>query len=119
MIAPRLPRIVGWAGVVYALGSGASAFAAFRSFYDNIATFQPYNRHFLHDIGAFTIGLGAVMLFALVPPVGPAPDRVGRLGRLTGARVLPRRLLPRRRLTPTSEHATPTCPPGSSSPCCS
>jgi hypothetical protein len=28
------------------------------SFYDNVATFEPYNRHFLHDIGAFTIGLG-------------------------------------------------------------
>ena len=37
-----------------------------RSFYDTIATFEPYNRHFIHDIGAFTIGLGAVLLFALV-----------------------------------------------------
>jgi hypothetical protein len=66
MIAPRLARIAGWAGVVFALGSGVWAFAAPHSFYDNVATFEPYNRHFLHDIGAFTIGLGAVMLFALV-----------------------------------------------------
>jgi hypothetical protein len=65
MIAPRLARVVAWAGVVFTVGSGVWAFAAPRSFYDNIATFEPYNRHFLHDIGAFTIGLGAVMLFAL------------------------------------------------------
>jgi hypothetical protein len=62
----RLPRVIGWAGVVFALGSGVWAFAAPRSFYDNVATFEPYNRHFLHDIGAFTIGLGAGMLVALV-----------------------------------------------------
>jgi peptidoglycan/LPS O-acetylase OafA/YrhL len=66
MIALRLPRIVGWAGVVFVLGSGVWAFAAPRSFYDNIATFEPYNRHFLHDIGVFTIGLGAMLLLALV-----------------------------------------------------
>jgi hypothetical protein len=34
----RLPRVIGWAGVVFALGSGVWAFAAPRSFYDNIAT---------------------------------------------------------------------------------
>jgi hypothetical protein len=66
MTTQRLPRIVGWVGVVFALGSGVWAFLAPRSFYDNIATFEPYNRHFLHDIGAFTIGLGAAMLLALV-----------------------------------------------------
>jgi hypothetical protein len=66
MTSQRLARIAGWAGVVFALGSGIWAFVAPRSFYDNIATFEPYNRHFLHDIGAFTIGLGAVVLFALV-----------------------------------------------------
>jgi hypothetical protein len=66
MSAPRLARIAGWVGVVFFLGSGVWAFAAPRSFYDNIATFEPYNRHLLHDIGAFSIGLGAAVLFALV-----------------------------------------------------
>jgi len=37
-----------------------------QSFYDEIATFPPYNRHLLHDVGAFQIGLGAALLFALV-----------------------------------------------------
>jgi hypothetical protein len=66
MTAQRWARLAGWAGVVFAIGSGVWAFAAPRSFYDNVATFEPYNRHFLHDIGAFTIGLGAVMLLALI-----------------------------------------------------
>jgi hypothetical protein len=66
MTARSLQRFAGWAGVVFALGSGVWAFVAPRSFFDNIATFEPYNRHFLHDIGAFSIGLGAVLLFALV-----------------------------------------------------
>jgi hypothetical protein len=66
MTAQGLRRIIGWAGVVFMLGSGLWAFLAPRSFYDTLATFEPYNRHFIHDIGAFTIGLGAVLLFALV-----------------------------------------------------
>ncbi|MEO6197669.1 MAG: hypothetical protein ABIP58_06105 [Dehalococcoidia bacterium] len=36
------------------------------SFYENIAEFPPYNEHLLHDIGAFQMGLGAALLFALV-----------------------------------------------------
>ncbi len=36
------------------------------SFFDNVADWPPYNRHFIHDIGAFQVGLGAVLLFALI-----------------------------------------------------
>lgn len=36
-----------------------------QSFYDEIATFPPYNRHLLHDVGAFQIGLGAALLCAI------------------------------------------------------
>ena len=36
------------------------------SFFDNIAEWPPYNRHFIHDIGAFQVGLGAALLFALI-----------------------------------------------------
>jgi hypothetical protein len=35
------------------------------SFYERIALFPPYNPHFLHDAGAFQIGLGATLLLAL------------------------------------------------------
>ncbi len=35
-----------------------------QSFFDAVATFEPYNEHFLLDIGAFQLGLGAVLLLA-------------------------------------------------------
>jgi hypothetical protein len=51
---------------VFHVASGAWAFIAPRSFYDVIATFPPYNVHFLHDIGAFLLGIGAALLAPLV-----------------------------------------------------
>jgi hypothetical protein len=45
---------------------GVWALVAPVSFFDNIGHFEPYNRHFLHDVGAFQIGLGAAAIFALV-----------------------------------------------------
>ncbi len=58
---------VGIAGIGGALlvWWGVWAFFWPRSFYDNIATFEPYNEHFMHDIGAFQIGLGLTLLLAL------------------------------------------------------
>jgi hypothetical protein len=35
-----------------------------RSFFDKLATFQPYNQHLLQDLGAFQVGLGVVLLLA-------------------------------------------------------
>jgi hypothetical protein len=51
-------------GVVLA-ASGIWALAAPHSFYDVIATFPPYNRHLIHDAGAFLAGLGAAFLVGL------------------------------------------------------
>jgi hypothetical protein len=45
---------------------GAWAFLAPRSFYDNVATFEPYNLHLLHDLGAFQLAIGASLLAALL-----------------------------------------------------
>jgi hypothetical protein len=45
--------------------NGLWAFVAPRSFYDAVATFPPYNIHFIHDIGAFTIGVGVVLALAV------------------------------------------------------
>jgi hypothetical protein len=36
------------------------------SFFDALAVFRPYSRHFLHDAGAFQAGLGLTVLLALV-----------------------------------------------------
>lgn len=58
--AQTVAFVVGVAFVVF----GAWAFFAPRSFFDALAVFEPYNRHFIHDIGAFQIGLGAVLLLA-------------------------------------------------------
>jgi hypothetical protein len=44
-------------GGVIAL-QGVWAFLAPRSFYDTLATFEPFNAHFIRDIGAFQIGIG-------------------------------------------------------------
>lgn len=55
-------------GAVFFLGLGLWAFFDASSFYDEIADFPPYNPHFLHDVGAFHAGLGAVLLLALLFP---------------------------------------------------
>lgn len=51
------------AGSVFLL-FGLYAMVSPSGFYDAVATFEPYNAHFLQDIGAFQIGLGAALLFA-------------------------------------------------------
>jgi hypothetical protein len=51
---------------VFTVALGLWAIVAPHSFFDQIGHFEPYNRHFLHDLGAFQIGLGAAALFALV-----------------------------------------------------
>ena len=45
--------------------SGLWAMVAPESFYASVALYPPYNRHFIHDIGAFMLGLGSGLGFAL------------------------------------------------------
>jgi hypothetical protein len=62
----RLPILVGvLGGLVFLLG-GIWAMVAPESFFDTVATFEPYNQHFIQDLGAFQIGLGAVLLVAVL-----------------------------------------------------
>ncbi|MPZ74130.1 MAG: hypothetical protein GEU74_13020 [Nitriliruptorales bacterium] len=58
---PRLVVIV--VGAIF-IAFGVWALAAPRTFYDTVAVFEPYNQHFIHDIGAFQMGLGGVLLLA-------------------------------------------------------
>ena len=60
------PRAIGVLGGVSFLASGLWAMIAPESFFDAVATFEPYNQHFVQDIGAFQIGLGAVLLLAAI-----------------------------------------------------
>ena len=61
MNVPRVVAIVGGAGFVTL---GVWAMVDPRSFFEALARFEPYNQHFLQDIGAFQVGLGAVLLLA-------------------------------------------------------
>lgn len=58
------PRTVALVGGVAFVGFGAWAMLHPRSFFDFLATFPPYNQHFVQDVGAFEIGLGVVLLLA-------------------------------------------------------
>lgn len=53
--------MVALAAAAIFLGFGLWAMLAPRAFFDAIAVFEPYNQHFIQDIGAFQIGLGAVL----------------------------------------------------------
>ncbi len=59
-------RVVALAAGLLTLAAGIWAFAAPSSFYRSIATFPPYNRHLVHDLGAFQIGLRVTLLLALL-----------------------------------------------------
>jgi hypothetical protein len=63
--ARRAVRIVAGLVGVGLVGFGLWAFVGPASFYDAVATFPPYNEHFVHDLGAFQVGLGSILLLAL------------------------------------------------------
>ena len=44
---------------------GSWSFLDPRSFFEQLAHFAPYNVHFLHDVGAFQVGIGATLAIAL------------------------------------------------------
>ena len=58
---PRVVAIIGGAGFVLL---GAWAMVDPNPFFEALARFEPYNQHFVQDIGAFQIGLGLVLLLA-------------------------------------------------------
>lgn len=55
-----------WAAAAVFLVFGLWPFLDPRSFFDHVADFSPYNAHFLHDVGAFQVGLGATFVFAFL-----------------------------------------------------
>ena len=61
----RLARGIALLAGLFFLGFGLWAFFDPASFFERIATYRPYNKHFLHDAGAFQIGIGAALLLAL------------------------------------------------------
>jgi hypothetical protein len=65
-VGQRYVKAVVALAAIFQVGSGGWAFFAPQSFYDVLATFPPYNVHFLHDIGAFLIGIGVSLACALL-----------------------------------------------------
>jgi len=65
MNAERFIRAVTLAGAAVFILAGAWAFLGPASFYERVARFPPYNRHFLHDVGAFQLGLGTALALGL------------------------------------------------------
>lgn len=69
--APSQKREIGFPAIVAGVAGisflliGLWGFFDPRSFFDSLAVFEPFNRHFIRDIGAFQAGLGAVLLLAL------------------------------------------------------
>jgi hypothetical protein len=51
-------------GLVFT-GAGLWAFVAPSSFFEHAAAFEPYNAHLIRDVGAFQLGLGAVLLLGV------------------------------------------------------
>ena len=64
MTSARFVTAVLWGAGLFFLLPGIWAFADPQSFFDELAPFEPYNRHFIHDIGAFQIGIGVTLLLA-------------------------------------------------------
>ncbi|MBI5289302.1 MAG: hypothetical protein HY873_10075 [Chloroflexi bacterium] len=64
MTIDRLVTLVLLLGGLFFLGPGLWALLDPDSFYRELAPFEPYNRHFVHDIGAFQIGIGVALLLA-------------------------------------------------------
>lgn len=82
------PRVVAAVGGGFFLAVGLWAMVAPRSFFDALATFEPYNQHFLQDIGAFQIGLGAVLLLAVLTRLDALAAALGGVGIGSAAHVV-------------------------------
>ena len=61
----RAPRSAAWFALAFWVIGGAWAFVSPSTFFESVANFPPYNPHFLRDAGAFMLGLGAAIGFAL------------------------------------------------------
>lgn len=75
--ASRFPLLTATLAGGFLVAFGVWAMFAPVSFFDQVATFEPYNRHLIQDIGAFQIGLGAVLLLAVVLADSMATALVG------------------------------------------
>jgi hypothetical protein len=81
-VGNSLPRVVAIVGGVGFVALGVWAMVDPHSFFEALARFEPYNQHFLQDVGAFQVGLGVVLLLG-----GLAVRADGLTGALVGVGV--------------------------------
>jgi uncharacterized membrane protein len=62
----RVARLIAVVVGAYYVVVGLWAFAAPDNFYSSVAVFAPYNQHFLHDGGAFQVGLGVALILGAI-----------------------------------------------------
>ena len=60
----RIPGMIAAIGGFVLLLFGGWAMLFPESFFESIAAFEPYNVHFIQDIGSFQLGLGATLVLA-------------------------------------------------------
>jgi hypothetical protein len=58
-------RVAVFVVAVFFIGLGIWALLSPQSFFDQLAHYPPYNKHLFHDVGAFQVGIGSTLLFAL------------------------------------------------------
>jgi hypothetical protein len=75
-MAPRILAAI--IGLFYTV-TGLWSFFLPTNFYSTVATFTPYNLHLLHDVGAFQVGMGLVLLAAAATGHGLLPALFGVL----------------------------------------
>lgn len=75
MTARLLAGVVG----LFYVASGVWAFSDPASFAGSVATFSPFNRHLLHDAGAFSTGLGLALIIPAAISEGLRPALIGVL----------------------------------------
>lgn len=64
MTGARFVVAVLWIAGLFFLLPGIWALVHPQSFFDEVAPWEPYNEHFIHDIGAFQVGIGVALLLA-------------------------------------------------------
>jgi hypothetical protein len=61
----KVVRAITALAAIFFIAVGLWALISPQSFFDTLAGYRPYNKHFLHDVGAFQTGIGATLLLAL------------------------------------------------------
>lgn len=75
MTARLIAAVVG----LFYLVAGIWALVDPAGFAGSVATYSPFNRHLLHDVGAFTAGLGLVLIVAAWMSEGLRPALIAVL----------------------------------------